>query len=528
MKTFTKKSLSVVLAMLMALSALTVGSMSAYAETTPMAYTDNLTFAGPGANDSAYSKNYAVTYTAPSTGYYSVMLSVAAVDASEEAESASASFEAYVKDSDGDTSYKGHDSSSPFSAYRVENDILKSSKAYIPAQDMIYLTRGEACTIEIDVEKNTNAVLNVAKSDYSFYLSEYEQELNYGKATRIDEVWDDATQTYVDKEVVYDLDKRVTKNHSVSLCAEISGYQGTSTALSVPAAIAGYPVKAVSLGNTPTALKKRITSVAIPEGVEKIDGMSNFYSLSAVNFPSTLKTIDDSAFYSCHALAGRITIPQNVKYIGDYAFYDTAITSAEITNVETTVGYEAFGYKDVLNDATADPTDITTGKADGFFMIAPAASLAAKYAVNNGFISYDRANCLANNHPYAVTTVPATVFAKGSKTSVCPVCGNTVKVVLKKKTFKLSYLKSKAKASFLVKAPVQAQMKGYVVEYSTSKKFTKKTTKKVTVKTTKSLRKTIKGLKSGKRYYVRVRAFKTSGKKNIYSKYTKVKSVKIK
>ena len=71
-------------------------------------------------------------------------------------------------------------------------------------------------------------------------------------------------------------------------------------------------------------------------------------------------------------------------------------------------------------------------------------------------------------------------------------------------------------------------MKGYKVEYSTSKKFTKKTTKTVTVKTTKALNKTIKGLKSGKKYYVRVRAYTTSGKKTIFSKYTAVKSVKIK
>ena len=42
-----------------------------------------------------------------------------------------------------------------------------------------------------------------------------------------------------------------------------------------------------------------------------------------------------------------------------------------------------------------------------------------------------------------------------------------------------------------------------------SKKFTKKTTKTVKVATKKKLNKKIKGLKSGKKYYVRVRAYKT-------------------
>lgn len=73
-----------------------------------------------------------------------------------------------------------------------------------------------------------------------------------------------------------------------------------------------------------------------------------------------------------------------------------------------------------------------------------------------------------------------------------------------------------------------ANITGYEVQYSTSKKFTKKTTKKVTIKKAKTKKTTIKKLKKGKKYYVKVRAYKTVGKKKIYSSWSTVKTVKVK
>ena len=150
---------------------------------------------------------------------------------------------------------------------------------------------------------------------------------------------------------------------------------------------------------------------------------------------------------------------------------------------------------------------------------------AANYAAINGIAYYDMTKGCP--HAYAVTTVPATVFAKGKKISTCPLCGNTITKSIKKKTFKISSLKA-AKKALTVKAAAQAEMKGYQVQYSTSKKFKKKTTKTVKVATKKKLNKKIKGLKSGKKYYVRVRAYKMNGKKTVYSAWTAKKSVKVK
>lgn len=59
---------------------------------------------------------------------------------------------------------------------------------------------------------------------------------------------------------------------------------------------------------------------------------------------------------------------------------------------------------------------------------------------------------------------------------------------------------------------------GYQIQYSTSSKF--KTGKKVDVKGASKVAKTIKGLKSGKTYYVRVRAYKKVNGGTVYSAWS--------
>ncbi len=525
MKTIAKKSLSVFLAALMALSTLTVGASVVFADDTITDYADNVV--------TAYTNNTTTTvyykYTAPTTGYYSVILSVAEQDSTSDI-SASGSVRVYTTDEDDATvrEYsKASASSSMPTLYYVENGVRKSTTAYKPAQTMVQLTKGEVYQIAVTASANTNATLLVSQSDYVYTISTYSAELTYSGYEYTDDVYNSETGTYEEVTKVEILDYARTYDYTVGICANISCYDGTETALTIPSTLGGYAVKSVDLGDTKTALAKRITSVSIPEGVETIDGMDGFYALASVNLPSTLKTIGYAAFNGCHALTGRITIPASVESVGSYAFYDTGIASVEFLGSDTTVGTQAFGYAVVLNEATVDPTDTTTGKTDGFFVVAPTGSYAEQYAVNNGFTSYDRANCNAGNHPYTVTKVAATLFAKGSTTSVCPVCGNTTKKTIKKKTFKIKSLKSTKKNTLTVKVAKKSSVTGYQVQYSTSKKFTKKTTTTVKV-SSKKVNKTITGLTGGKKYYVRVRAYKTTNGKTVYSKYTATKSVKVK
>ncbi len=75
------------------------------------------------------------------------------------------------------------------------------------------------------------------------------------------------------------------------------------------------------------------------------------------------------------------------------------------------------------------------------------------------------------------------------------------------------------------------QVTGYQVQYSINKKF-KKGVKTSTIKKYKTTSKTISKLKSKKKYYVRVRTYKTvkiNGKSTkLYSGWSKTKAVKVK
>ncbi len=92
----------------------------------------------------------------------------------------------------------------------------------------------------------------------------------------------------------------------------------------------------------------------------------------------------------------------------------------------------------------------------------------------------------------------------------------------------LSSVKSAKPAQLTVTWKTVKGSSGYQVFCSTSKKFTSKTTKKVTVKKQSSKKTTVKKLKKGKKYYIRVRAYKTVGGKNLYGAYSAVKSAKVK
>ena len=76
-----------------------------------------------------------------------------------------------------------------------------------------------------------------------------------------------------------------------------------------------------------------------------------------------------------------------------------------------------------------------------------------------------------------------------------------------------------------VKWKKRANITGYQIQVATDKKF-KKNAKTVVVKKQKTTTATIKKLKSKKKYYVRIRTYKNSNNKKIYSPWSKVKSTK--
>ena len=81
---------------------------------------------------------------------------------------------------------------------------------------------------------------------------------------------------------------------------------------------------------------------------------------------------------------------------------------------------------------------------------------------------------------------------------------------------------------FTVKWKKQAvQTTGYEIQYSTNKKFTKKTTATKIVKKASATKLSIRKLKANKKYYVRIRTYKTVKGKKYYSGWSKNKSVAV-
>lgn len=119
---------------------------------------------------------------------------------------------------------------------------------------------------------------------------------------------------------------------------------------------------------------------------------------------------------------------------------------------------------------------------------------------------------------------PATMPSTTQPTTKPNTTKNTETVKPKKTSIKKL---GKGKKKFTVTWAKVSGVKGYQIQYSTDKKF-KKNNKSVTVTKQKTTKVTVKKLKSKKKYYVRVRTYKTVNGKKIYSSWSKVKSVKTK
>lgn len=129
-----------------------------------------------------------------------------------------------------------------------------------------------------------------------------------------------------------------------------------------------------------------------------------------------------------------------------------------------------------------------------------------------------------DSKPATKPSEPATTPSTTQPTTKPSITKNTKTVKPKKTSIKKL---SKGKKKFTVTWAKVSGVKGYQIQYSSDKKF-KKNNKSVTVTKQKTTKATVKKLKSKKKYYVRVRTYKTVNGKKIYSSWSKVKSVKTK
>ena len=102
-----------------------------------------------------------------------------------------------------------------------------------------------------------------------------------------------------------------------------------------------------------------------------------------------------------------------------------------------------------------------------------------------------------------------------------------ITIVVNPPTVKISKLSNIASRKMTIKWNKNTAVTGYQIQYSTDKKF-KKNVKTITIKKNSTISKTIAKLTKNKKYYVRIRGYKTLSKVNYYSAWSSIKNVKIK
>lgn len=266
----------------------------------------------------------------------------------------------------------------------------------------------------------------------------------------------------------------------------------------------------------PLALSKlpsEIHIVIIEEGVMEImdHAFSNNKELTSVSFPSTLRRIGKEAFSNCFQLKS-VSFAENCNlyFVDDEAFRDCFMLEAiSFGNITTSFSIECRVFEGCasLKEVTIPSTVRFIGK--GSF-----------------------ANCNILITVYYGGTMSQWKGIRGDgKDSINYVWFDyPISQEIKTKGTSIKDLKSAKKAVTVKwkKQPAKingSHITGYQIRLATNKKFTKNK-KTVTVKGYKNVSKKIKNLKSKKRYYVKIRTYKSVGGDKCYSPWSKARSIK--
>ena len=287
---------------------------------------------------------------------------------------------------------------------------------------------------------------------------------------------------------------------------------------------------------------RNLIGVTIPETLTSIDEFSffNCASIESINIPNSVKNICQNSFNGCTSLKN-VIIPNSITNISVGAFgncqnvknvYFTGTQeewkkinieidndSLEKANIYygfvpcTENQHNYYGEWQIIEKPTCTKTGLKqrTCKLDGYLETVVISALGHNFS-NNAKACLN--GCGAANPNY-----------------VAPVQHTATPTILTKPEANLKSASIKkvkaAKKAILVTWKKVGGVKGYQVQVATDKKF-KKNKKTVTIKKQKTTKTTVKKLKAKKKYYVRVRTYKTVNGKKVYSAWSKVKSVKTK
>lgn len=257
-------------------------------------------------------------------------------------------------------------------------------------------------------------------------------------------------------------------------------------------------------------LKYNATGVKPGQYTLNVTDKSSKYVPFSTSF--TLTTDNVVAAYNNDVKAPALVAAKDVQ-ADDFANFVKNIQKVSVNGKE----YAASG-KGAVKLINADGTLVTTAdalKAEGTYNIVVTAT---GYNKTLEFTYTNKSDTTATKPSDVTTATKPAATTTATKPAVKPV----KKVTVKKQTAKVKAGKKKLTVTW----KKDKNVSGYQIKIATKKNF--KGAKTYTVKSYKTYKKVIKKLKAKKKYFVKVRAYKTVGKSKVYGVYSAVRSCKVK
>jgi len=310
----------------------------------------------------------------------------------------------------------------------------------------------------------------------------------------------DAVTYYTENGVVkYDIDDTYVpyKFDTSAFKVENADVTSGSAKVTMPTLPEAYDAEYVVEGLTNVSvengtLKYNATGVKPGQYTLNVTDKSSKYVPFSTSF--TLTTDNVVAVYNNNVKAPALVAAKDVQ-ADDFANFVKNIQKVSVNGKE----YAASG-KGSVKLINEDGTLVTTAdalKAEGTYNIVVTAT------------GYNK-------------TLEFTYTNKSDTTATKPAVKPVKKVTVKKQTAKVKAGKKKLTVTW----KKDKNVSGYQIKIATKKNF--KGAKTYTVKSYKTYKKVIKKLKAKKKYFVKVRAYKTVGKSKVYGAYSAVRSCKVK